>query len=445
MKGTNKQIASQRNGAHNRPTACALPPLQITSPTRLKKTLIFSVFVTMNTCIATSTAPAFVLSNQKGFQNGPGLSAWQTNPTKFALGELHESMLLTSPSSAENLATKEENEISPSFFDPALLMKAHDVAARENIMSLRSKLNVPSNHAYFPKRDRPLVVGHRGSIYEELENTIRGFQVSAEMGIDAVELDVFLLSCGTLVVFHGGGDDASPGCLRDYCNIQGSILDYQAHEARLFAFNPYHEEFGCGPNKVMNREHAYIPTLAEVLLALKGTGTLVKIELKGSGTAKPVLELVERLGMVDQCHYSSFDHEKIKQIRHLRPELNPDGTHKYKTGALFTELPDDFVDRARRVGASEVHMKYDTCTTDRVQEAHEAGMGTMAWFRGPIGMREDTTHKYLDVGNEDEDMYNTVMATGVRSMCVNRPNKLLQMVGRAQGIMGDVKTMQIAP
>lgn len=135
----------------------------------------------------------------------------------------------------------------------------------------------------------------------------------------------------------------------------------------------------------MNREHAYIPTLAEVLLTLKGTGTLVKIELKGSGTAKPVLELVERLDMVDQCHYSSFNHEWIKQIWHLRPELNPDGSHKYKTGALFSELPDDLVDQALHVNASEVHIKYDTCTTDWFRRHAEQVWEQWRGFVAPSG------------------------------------------------------------
>ena len=43
----------------------------------------------------------------------------------------------------------------------------------------------------------PWVVGHRGSIYQELENTRQGYQLCAAIGCDAVELDVFVLKCGT--------------------------------------------------------------------------------------------------------------------------------------------------------------------------------------------------------------------------------------------------------
>lgn len=58
-----------------------------------------------------------------------------------------------------------------------------------------------------------------------MENTREGFRTCAAMGCDAVELDVFLLKCGSLIVFHGGGADENPGDLLDYCGREGSILD----------------------------------------------------------------------------------------------------------------------------------------------------------------------------------------------------------------------------
>jgi glycerophosphoryl diester phosphodiesterase len=76
------------------------------------------------------------------------------------------------------------------------------------------------------RRRVPWIVGHRGSLYQELDNTREGFQQCARMGCDAVELDVFLLKCETLIVFRGGGTDERPGLLEEYCGVHGSILDY---------------------------------------------------------------------------------------------------------------------------------------------------------------------------------------------------------------------------
>ncbi len=277
---------------------------------------------------------------------------------------------------------------------------------------------------------KPKVVGHRGHLYRSLENTRHSIRLAAEH-CHEVEIDVFLLKCGTLIVFHGGGTDENPGDLGEYCNMEASILDLTYEEARALKFNPHHLEFGCGPDIIEQLQHeCYIPTLEEVLSDAKETGVVIKIELKGPGTADPVLELVEKLDMVDQVHYSSFDHSRIKRIRELRPDRASDGSYRYKTGALFDEPPENFVELALHAGASEVHLKYSTCTVDKVRRIHDAGMDSMIWMRGPVGMKEDVTHKFHDVGNEDENMYMAIMETGVKAMCVNRPDVLFNLLDK---------------
>lgn len=286
--------------------------------------------------------------------------------------------------------------------------------------SLASTLNVEKNNVGKIKKF-PTVIGHRGSLYKSLENTRHSFLTAANDGAHGVELDVFLLKCGSLVVFHGTGTDEVPGHLQDYCNIDGSILDYTAEEARQFKFNHLFEEFPDSTNIIKKGNEYYIPLLEDVLLDAKVTGVTVKIELKGPNTPDPVLELVDRLGMVDQCHYSSFDHSKIKRIRELRPEKNHNGSHRYRTGALFNEVPDNFIELAKEVDASEIHLRYDTCTSDRVRAIHDADLDSMCWMRGPRGMKSDLQHRFHDVWSEDEKMYRTIMSSGVKGMCVNKP------------------------
>lgn len=213
--------------------------------------------------------------------------------------------------------------------------------------------------------------------------------------------------------------------------MDASILDLTYEQARNLRFNKGHLEFGCGPDFIEDLEHeCYIPTLEEVLHDAKETGVTVKCELKGPATEEPVLELVEKLNMVDRVHFSSFNHSRIKRIRELRPERNKDGSHRYKTGALFNECPENFLDLAMEAGASEVHLKYSTCTPDKVDRIHNAGLDSMIWMRGPIGMMHDVSTLFHDVGNEDESMYMAIMRTGVRKMCVNRPDVLHNLLSK---------------
>lgn len=262
-----------------------------------------------------------------------------------------------------------------------------------------------------------VVIGHRGTIYEELENTLEGFQRCLDMGCDAVELDVFLLKDGTLICFHGGGDDKNPGDLSDYCldQVGRGILDCDTYTDVLeLQFNPKCDEFVCPEERFTKK--LKIPTLKEVLELVQGTSMKLTIELKGPGVTRPVLELVRQMGMESQCTYSSFQHDRIKLVRDLYPE--------YKTGALFdAPVPTDFVQHAIAVGASEVHLRYDTCTPDRINEIHEAGMDSMAWLRGPLAMSDIN---YSDISIEGVSLYATLMETGVQQICCNRPDVLIQ-------------------
>jgi hypothetical protein len=86
-------------------------------------------------------------------------------------------------------------------------------------------LHRPKNvtHVQQTPKHKVQIIGHRGSPYTALENTSRSFLHALQAGADGVELDVFLLKCGTLVVFHGSGNDATQGQLDSYCGIPGSM------------------------------------------------------------------------------------------------------------------------------------------------------------------------------------------------------------------------------
>jgi glycerophosphoryl diester phosphodiesterase len=283
----------------------------------------------------------------------------------------------------------------------------------------------------------PLVIGHRGSLYEALENTRQSFQRCIEMGCNGFELDVYVIADGTLVIFHGN-DSAGRrlGDFSEYCDAGSmissaaatSIVDLTYQECQQLRFNPNFAEFTCPKEYIAGSR---IPTLEEVLKDVqnhnkdrnnKNNKMTVKIELKGPNTVVPVLELVERLNMVDVCCYSSFDLSQLKLLRALRPSKS-----LYPTGALFAHLPDDFIQKALDVGATEIHIRYDDCTLDRIAIIHQHGLGSMAWMRGPLGIQSDCS-KYADVGNEDERMYQALLETGVQQLCVNKPNVLLEML-----------------
>ena len=47
-----------------------------------------------------------------------------------------------------------------------------------------------------------IIIGHRGAMGYEPENTLRSFQKALDLGVDMIEFDVHLCKSGELVVFH---------------------------------------------------------------------------------------------------------------------------------------------------------------------------------------------------------------------------------------------------
>lgn len=272
-------------------------------------------------------------------------------------------------------------------------------------------------------------MGHRGWLYEHLENTIAGFQACADLGCYAVELDVFRLDDdGSLIVFHGAGSDESGGSLEHYIydtesfDHTNTIRELSWEQIENCQFRSNSPQLPCPEDAI---QEGRIPKFEEVLKMAKETGLHLKIELKGPNTVEPTIQMVEDYDMVDQCSFSSFRPDHVALVSELDRENREDSSsHRYERGLLFKgEVPDNFIEKASNVGATQVHLRYDTCTPQRVQQIHQAGLVSMAWFRGPVAMSQQ---KYCDVGDEhDEELYKTVLATGVKQICVNRPNVVL--------------------
>jgi len=113
---------------------------------------------------------------------------------------------------------------------------------------------------FLQRRDRPLVLGHRGASADYPENTLLAFRKAMEEGADGVELDVMRCATGEVVVVH---DD-------DLGRVTGQkpstgLLVRRAALADLRGF-----DIGAGQR---------VPLLSEVLEEL-GKVALINVELK---------------------------------------------------------------------------------------------------------------------------------------------------------------------
>ena len=129
-------------------------------------------------------------------------------------------------------------------------------------------------------------LGHRGASGNprEGENTISSFEEALRRGAHGFEFDVRRAKCESLVIIHDATIDRTT-------NGKGKVCDYTAQEL---------EEFDAGFED-------YIPTLEEVLVRYMETTTRLNIELKESGLAQDVKQMIEKWHVQEQVLVSCFD------------------------------------------------------------------------------------------------------------------------------------------
>ena len=148
--------------------------------------------------------------------------------------------------------------------------------------------------------DRLLIIGHRGAAGLAPENTVAGFACAVGHGVDGVELDVRM--AGTeVVVLHDDRVDRTT-------NGTGLVSELSFDELRRL-------DAGGGEP---------FPTLEEVLDAVP-EHIMVNIELKGSGAAEAVADLVRDRSThrtpagMPTLLVSSFDHDELRRFHELHP------------------------------------------------------------------------------------------------------------------------------
>ena len=223
-----------------------------------------------------------------------------------------------------------------------------------------------------------LNIGHRGAMGHETENTLASVKKALELGVDMIEIDVFVLKSGEVVVFH---DET----LDSLTNAKGNIEDYTFNELQKVTVKGGHS----------------IPTLQEVLEIIDKKVPL-NIELKGKNTAKPTFELLQTFyekGLKkDDFVISSFLWEELETFRKLDAEI--------ALAVLTEENPLEAIAMGKKLKAVAINPWWKTLTKENVKQLHEEGFKI-----------------YTYTVNEPDDI-KTVSELGVDGIFCNFPERL---------------------
>ena len=190
-----------------------------------------------------------------------------------------------------------------------------------------------------------LIIGHRGAAGLEPENTLRSFARALEIGVDAIELDVYYVD-GHLVVIH---DDT----LERTTNGRGEVMATSFDALRRL-------DAGHGER---------IPTLEEVFTAMP-SGFTVNVELKGKGTAEPVARSVAEHDHIEAL-VSSFDHPELTRFHAAAPNV--------RVAPLFHRESAKIFDVADALGAWSINLSEKLATAERLADIADRGYRSLVY------------------------------------------------------------------
>ena len=203
-----------------------------------------------------------------------------------------------------------------------------------------------------PKPHELFVIGHRGAMGYETENTLASVEKAVELGVPMIEIDVFKIASGELVVFH---DDL----VDKLTDGSGPIEELTLEQVKSLNLEGNHQ----------------IPTLNEVLDTLDKRSAL-NIELKGANTADDSVRIVRQY-MAEKGYsaqdfvFSSFRWPELYRVRELAPDFD--------IAVLTGDDPLEAIDTAKELKAVAINPWYKNVTAENVTAIHEAGFKVFAY------------------------------------------------------------------
>ena len=200
--------------------------------------------------------------------------------------------------------------------------------------------------------NKPLIIGHRGAMGHETENTLASVQKAMDLGVDMIEIDIFNIKSGETIVFH---DDT----LERLTDAEGKIEDWNYSELMKVSLDGGHK----------------IPKLQEVLNLIDHK-VILNIELKGAGTTDRVNFIInhyikEKGWKLNDFLISSFRWDELKAMRALNADI--------PIAVLAEDDPADAIGIATELNAEAFNPYFEKLTPENNLKIQEAGFKIYTW------------------------------------------------------------------
>lgn len=192
-----------------------------------------------------------------------------------------------------------------------------------------------------------IIIGHKGACGYAAENTLDSFEVAIAVGCSRAELDVRLTADGEAAVIHDSTvDRATDGT--------GSVRSFTLERLQ----------------RLRCKDGQSIPSLRQVVDLCKNKIDL-QIELKESGTPRPVYKIIVENKIESHVVVSSFYPELLAEMKNFDASI--------RTLLLLRGKPDDLRSIADDLELYAVGLKADDVTADLIKDAHDRKMKVYAY------------------------------------------------------------------
>ncbi len=260
----------------------------------------------------------------------------------------------------------------------------------------------------FSRYSRPLSFGHRGVPEEHQENTMSGFKKAIELGLDGVELDVFLTKDQKVVVFHDTETERLTG-------HDGKISEMTWGEIEKLEIKA---EINVGDKTINYGKTERIVLLEEVLEETRGK-LLVDIEIKAYGldygqrhTGTAVARLIKRMNMKEHVFVTSFNFFPLRWLEWHYPGIESGFTYSPQTinGSRFRRWIMESSLVGKLVGSTLTNMSVNMIDDDTIEKVRKRGLAVGAWTL----FSQDS--KWLGVQLSDDEQLEFIRKFGKRGI-----------------------------
>lgn len=259
------------------------------------------------------------------------------------------------------------------------------------------------------RRQRPLVMGHRGGAGLWPENSMHGFAHAVEMGVDVLEMDLHSTADGVLVIIHDDTVDRTT-------NGTGRVNSLTLAQLRELDTG-YRWTADGGASFPFRGRGLRIPTLQEVFEAFPQMRFNIDIKQEQPSLVETFCRMIRENGMESKVMVASFKPETLDEFRRECAEVATSASPADVRALLALkdgERGGARVSVARAVQVPEYAGGRQVLTRELVREAHERHLEVHAWTIN------------------DEASMRRMLELGVDGIITDYPDRLIALLEREQ-------------